>query len=136
MSLARLVRSLLILLPVVLALAALSLAPQPTAPGAPAAEGNAIALKAPPFVQPAYAQEGPDAADAPAAPMGFPQNEAGISAYFKSASPVNLANVRGVYRVIEVETADYIIGSVRVPDYSERLFKKSGAGKTPEHDTG
>jgi hypothetical protein len=51
--------------------------------------------------------------------MGFPQDEAGISAYFKSASPVNLANVRGVFRVIEVETADYIIGSVPVPNYPE-----------------
>ena len=51
--------------------------------------------------------------------MGFPQDEAGISAYFKSASPVTLADVRGVYRVIEVETADYIIGSVPVLDYPE-----------------
>ena len=49
--------------------------------------------------------------------MGFPQDEAGISAYFKSASPIALADVRGVFRVIEVETADYIIGSVPVPDY-------------------
>jgi len=54
--------------------------------------------------------------------MGFPQDEAGISAYFKSASPVNLADVRGVYRVIEVETADYIIGSVPVPDYGQERF--------------
>ncbi len=52
--------------------------------------------------------------------MGFPQDEAGISAYFKSASPVTLADVRSVYRVIEVQTADYIIGSVLVPDYEER----------------
>ena len=51
--------------------------------------------------------------------MGFPQDEAGISAYFKSASTVNLADVRGVFRVIEVQTADYIIGSVPVPDYAE-----------------
>jgi len=51
--------------------------------------------------------------------MGFPQDEAGISAYFKSASPVNLADVRGVFRVIEVQTADYIIGSVAVANYPE-----------------
>lgn len=108
-----------IVLSLLLALVASSLAPQPAVPGVPAAEGKAIALKAPPFVQPAYAQEGPDAADAPAAPLGFPQDEAGISAYFKSASPVNLADVRGVFRVIEAQTADYIIGSVDVADYAE-----------------
>jgi hypothetical protein len=119
MSPARIRKSTLIVLSLLLALAALSLAPRPAAPGAPAAAGNAIALKPPPFVQPAYAQEGTDTAEAAAAPMGFPQDEAGIAAYFKSASPVNLANVRGVYRVIEVQTADYIIGSVAVPDYSE-----------------
>lgn len=122
MSLSRIRKPTLIVLSLLLALAAVSLAPQPAAPGAPVAAGNAIALKPPPFVQPAYAQEGTDtatAADAAAAPLGFPQDEAGISAYFKSASPVNLADVRGVYRVIEVETADYIIGSVPVPDYIE-----------------
>lgn len=111
MSLARIRKPTLIVLSLLLALAVLSLAPQPAAP---ASGGNAIALKAPSFVSVANAQEGPAAA-----PMGFPQDEAGISAYFKSASPVTLADVRGVYRVIEVETADYIIGSVRVPDYSE-----------------
>jgi hypothetical protein len=106
-----------IVLSLLLGLVILSLAPQPAAPVSGA---NAIALKAPSFVQVANAQEGTSAQDAPAAaPMGFPQDEAGISAYFKSASPVNLANVRGVFRVIEVQTADYIIGSVAVPEYSE-----------------
>ncbi|MBK9095583.1 MAG: hypothetical protein IPM84_23075 [Anaerolineae bacterium] len=62
-----------------------------------------------------------NAQDAPeATPMGFPQDEAGISAYFKSTTPVNLPDVRSVFRVIEVETADYIIGSVPVPGYAER----------------
>ena len=106
-----------IVLSLLLGLAVLSLAPQPAAP---VSGGNAIALKAPAFVQVANAQEGTGAQDAPAAaPMGFPQDEAGISAYFKSDSPVNLADVRGVYRVIEVQTEDYIIGSVPVPDYAE-----------------
>ena len=118
MSLARVRKPTLIVLSLLLALAVLSLAPQPAAP---ASGGNAIALKAPSFLQVANAQEGTSAQDAPAAaPMGFPQDEAGISAYFKSASPVNLADVRGVFRVIEVETADYIIGSVPVPDFAER----------------
>jgi len=111
MSLARIRKPTLIILSLLLALAVLSLAPQPAAP---ASGGNAIALKAPSFIRVANAQEEPAAA-----PMGFPQDEAGISAYFKSASPVTLADVRGVYRVIEVQTADYIIGSVQVADYPE-----------------
>jgi hypothetical protein len=111
MSLARIRKPTLIVLSLLLALAALSLAPQPAAP---VSGGNAIALKAPSFVRVASAQEA-----LPAAPMGFPQDEAGISAYFKSTTPITLADVRSVYRVIEVETADYIIGSVPVPDYAE-----------------
>jgi len=119
MSLARIRKPTLIVLSLLLALAVLSLAPQPAAP---VSGGNAIALKAPSFLQVANAQEGEGAQDAPAAaPMGFPQDEAGIAAYFKSASPVNLADVRGVFRVIEVQTADYIIGSVGVADYVEEF---------------
>lgn len=117
MSLSRVRKPTLIVLSLLLTLAVLSFAPQPAAP---ASRGNAIALAAPSFVQVANAQEGTSAQEVPAAaPMGFPQDEAGISAYFKSASPVNLADVRGVYRVIEVQTADYIIGSVPVPDWWE-----------------
>jgi len=111
MSFARVRKPTLVVLSLLLALVVLSLAPQPAAP---ASGGNAITLKAPSFVRVANAQEAPQAA-----PMGFPQDEAGISAYFKSASPITLADVRSVYRVIEVETADYIIGSVPVPDYAE-----------------
>jgi len=112
MSLAHVRQPTLIVLSLLLALAVLSLAPQPAAP---ASGGNAIALKAPSFVSVANAQGEPVAA-----PMGFPQDEAGIAAYFKSASPVNLADVRSLFRTIEVETANYIIGSVPVPDYEER----------------
>lgn len=111
MSLARIRKPTLVVLSLLLALAVLSLAPQPAAP---ASGGNAIALKAPSFVRVANAQDAPAAA-----PMGFPQDEAGISAYFKAASPVTLADVRSVFRVIEVETADYIIGSVDVVNYPE-----------------
>jgi len=46
-------------------------------------------------------------------------SEAGISAYFESATPIDLNQVRGEFRTIEQETADYIIGSVPVPDYFE-----------------
>lgn len=117
MSLTHIRKPTLIVLSLLLALAVLSLAPQPAAP---ASGGSAIALKAPSFISVANAQEGTSAQEGPAAaPMGFPQDEAGISAYFKSASPVTLADVRSVYRVIEVETADYIAGSVQVADYPE-----------------
>lgn len=45
--------------------------------------------------------------------------EAGISAYFKASTTINLNAVIGVFRTIEVETADYIIGSVPVANYPE-----------------
>lgn len=112
MSLARIRKPTLVVLSLLLVLAVLSLAPQPAAP---ASGGNATTLKAPSFLRVASAQEGPEAA-----PAGFPQDEAGISAYFKSASPIDLADVKGVFRVIEAQTADYIIGSVPVPDYEEK----------------
>lgn len=111
MSLTRFRNPIVIVLSLLLALAALSLAPQPVAP---APGDNAIPLQAPPFVAVANAQEEGDA------PTAFPQDEAGISAYFRSSTPVNLADVRSVFRVIEVETSDYIIGSVPVPGYVER----------------
>jgi len=111
MSLARIRKPTFVLLSLLLVLAVLSFAPQPAAP---ASGGNAIALRAPSFVRAANAQEAPQAT-----PMGFPQDEAGISAYFKSASPITLADVKGVFRVIEAQTADYIIGSVDVVDYAE-----------------
>ena len=45
--------------------------------------------------------------------------EAGISAYFNDPAGINLNGVRGEFRTIEIETDDYIIGSVPVPNYSE-----------------
>ena len=111
MSLARIRRPALIVVGLLVALAATSLSQQSAAP---VSGDSAIALRAPSFVLAASAQEA-----SAVSPMGFPQDEAGISAYFKSASPVTLADVRGVYRVIEAETADYIIGSVPVADYPE-----------------
>jgi hypothetical protein len=45
--------------------------------------------------------------------------EAGMSAYFKSPDVINLNQVRGQFRTIETETADYIIGSVPVAGYLE-----------------
>jgi hypothetical protein len=45
--------------------------------------------------------------------------EAGISAWFKSPDPINLTNAATAFRVIETQNADYIIGSVALTGYSE-----------------
>jgi hypothetical protein len=76
----------------------------------------ALALQAPPFVNVAdAAQASPAAFD-----LGtYLDQEAGISAYFHSPDAINLNLVRGQFRTIELETADYIIGSVPVTNYIE-----------------
>lgn len=79
---------------------------QPTAQ----ADDNVLGLVAPAFVGEAQAR--------PSA-VSTIENEAGISAYFKSAFTINLNDVRDAYRTIELETADYIIGSVPVAGYPE-----------------
>jgi len=70
------------------------------------------ALSAPPFVGVASAAADNDALDTI-------QNEAGISAYFQSTTPVTISSVRSVFRTIEIETADYILGSVDLANYPE-----------------
>lgn len=77
----------------------------------PASAGRTLALEAPRFLAIAHAAE--------QSPNAFPVDEAGIAAYFNANQPITLANVRDVFRTIEVETQDYIIGSVAVPDYPE-----------------
>ncbi len=47
--------------------------------------------------------------------------EAGISAWVQTSLPIDLNLVRGQFRTIETETADYIIGSVPVPQYNEHF---------------
>ena len=48
--------------------------------------------------------------------------EAGISAYFKSPDPIALSQVRPMFRTIETETTDYILGSIGIPNYAEEHF--------------
>jgi hypothetical protein len=108
MSATRPRKSNLVFLSLLLALIATCLAPQAKL----STGGHAIALKAPSFVSVAHAQE-----SAPATVSAFPQDEAGISAYFKSANTINLASAASAFRVIEAQTADYIIGSVPVANY-------------------
>lgn len=42
--------------------------------------------------------------------------EAGISAYTQVSGPIDLSEVRSLYHTIEIETADYILGSITPPD--------------------
>jgi hypothetical protein len=74
-------------------------------------EGTVLRLVAPPLVRVASAV-GEEVAT-------FPQDEAGISAYFKAPTAVDLNEARRAFRTIEVETATYLIGSVPVTDYPE-----------------
>lgn len=73
------------------------------------------ALARPPFL----------AASAAAAETSFIgeklDDEAGISAYVQTAIPIDLSLMRGQFETIEMETADYIIGSVAVPGYYEHF---------------
>jgi hypothetical protein len=77
---------------------------------------SSIALVAPPFVGEAQAQDSPEAFNIGA----YLDQEAGISAWFKG-SAINLNSVRSLFRTIELDTADYIIGSIPVTNYLEHF---------------
>lgn len=80
-------------------------------PGTPAKGNNIFSLQVPPFISIARAE-----ADSITSLI---EDEAGISAYFRASTSITLAGVRDVFRTIEAETADYIIGSVPVANYPE-----------------
>lgn len=103
-------------LSIVVVLAGLLFMPGMAAPAQPVTgAGQTLQLVAPPFVRTASAQENPTAFDLGA----YLDQEAGISAYFKSPDAITLSQVRGQFRTIETETADYIIGSVALLNYEE-----------------
>ena len=72
---------------------------------------DGLFLKMPPFLNQVQAKTNNQ--------VDFTATEAGIAAYFKADSTITLANVRDIYRSVEDETEDYIIGSIGVPDYGE-----------------
>ena len=81
--------------------------------GAPAAQdGNQVINLAPPSFLLTANAEGE-------AISSFLEDEAGISVYFKAPTTINLSLARKKYRTIEVETPDYIIGSVPVGNNPE-----------------
>ena len=80
-------------------------------PGEQASTNNTFNLQAPQFVGVALA-EGDSI-------TSFMEDEAGISSYFKASTSITLNDVRDAFRTIEVETTNYIIGSVPVTNYPE-----------------
>ncbi|MCW5851592.1 MAG: hypothetical protein KIT87_16080 [Anaerolineae bacterium] len=77
----------------------------------PDMEGHSLHLAPPAFLETAYAQASGVAAQL--------DQEAGISAYVRIANGITLSRVRGQFRTTELDTSDYILGSVAVPGYPE-----------------
>jgi hypothetical protein len=81
-----------------------------TPPTRLSASSTQIALEAPSFVQvPRSAETIPNAISS------VLDREAGIAAYYQAPSPVALSQVKGLFHTIEIDTFDYILGSVSVP---------------------
>jgi hypothetical protein len=72
---------------------------------------HVLDLQVPPFVNVARAET--------VSATSVIAEEAGIAAYTQAPWAIDLSAVRGEFRTIERETAEYIIGSVGIPDYSE-----------------
>lgn len=70
-------------------------------------------MERPPLYKVASAQS--QAAEA----TSFLEEEAGISAYFTTSSPIDLDRIRDNYRTIELAEENFIIGSVEPPHYGE-----------------
>lgn len=77
-----------------------------------------LELEKPSFVQ-AAAESGVESA--PSEVRAMLSEEAGISAYKQTSGGINLNDVRGLFRTIETETSNYIIGSIQVPNYVEHF---------------
>jgi len=56
------------------------------------------------------------------AAVDFPADEAGISAYVKASSSIDLNDTKSAFVSIERETADYIIGTVALSLHSEEQY--------------
>jgi len=80
-----------------------------------------ISLVAPLFVEVADAREmqGGGGGAAPCAGTTFLEEEAGISAYTNVGQEIDLEKAKSVYRTIEYETDEYVIGSVELSGYPE-----------------
>ena len=56
------------------------------------------------------------------AAVDFPADEAGISAYVKASSSIDLNDAKSSFASIERETADYIIGTVALAQHTEEQY--------------
>jgi len=79
--------------------------------GGSSSADHVLNLQVPPFVNVARAET--------VSATSVITEEAGIAAYTQAPWAIDLSTVRGEFRTIERETAEYIIGSVGIPDYSE-----------------
>ncbi len=77
--------------------------------------GVGLALRPPAFVEAASPESAPPEIGE------YLGNEAGISAYVQTSGPIDLNLVRSIFKVIETETSDYIIGSVDLANYPEHF---------------
>lgn len=67
-----------------------------------------ITLLAPTFIQTAHAAD-----DA----LSTIEREAGISAYYQIPNGLNLQTIKPLFRTLERETQDYLVGSIAVPNW-------------------
>ena len=56
------------------------------------------------------------------AAVDFPEDEAGISAYVKATSSIDLNDAKSVFATIERETSNYIIGTVALDQHTEEQY--------------
>jgi hypothetical protein len=81
-------------------------------PEASVGENTVFSLQAPAFMSVARAAEEESITT-------VIENEAGISAYFQAATPINMTDVKEAFRTIEYEDEDCVVGSVEVLNYPE-----------------
>ena len=60
----------------------------------------------------------------------FPQNEAGISAYVNLGHEIDLERARSVFKGIEADEADYLIGIIELPNLAEDMWPHAYVSKS------
>jgi len=52
----------------------------------------------------------------------FPVNEAGISAYVNASQGIDLGKARTLFKGVEADTGNYIVGTVELPGHTEEMW--------------
>jgi len=89
----------------------------PTDPGDSANLASTFTLSKPAFAQGVPADQ-------------FPMNEAGISAYVNLEREIDLARARSVFKGIEADEADYLIGIIELPNLAEDMWPHAYVSKS------